>query len=190
MLTQERVYSSTEYLALEENAEIRNEFINGEIVPMAGGTTTHNELVTNLCLCLKPQIRKQGGRVYTENVKLRIPDFNVYTYPDVMIISGEPIYETNSETTVLNPSIIFEVLSEGTRDYDQGRKFEFYRSVSSLKDYILVDQERCLVMVYQKTNEQEWKLQVLDNINASFSLSSVEIEINLADIYEDIYPFS
>jgi Uma2 family endonuclease len=187
MLTQERVYSAIEYLALEENAEVRNEFINGEIVPMAGGTTQHNELVTNLCLCLKPQMRKRGGKVYTENVKLKIPDFNIFTYPDVMIIAGEPIYEENSKTTILNPAVIFEVLSPATKDYDQGRKFEFYRSVTSLKDYILIDQERCSVMVYQKTDAHEWKLRILDNINANFILDSVGIELNLADIYEDIY---
>ena len=188
MLTQEQVYSPTEYLALEENAEVRHEFINGEILPMAGGTTQHNELVTNLCLCLKPQMRKRGGKVYTENVKLRIPDFNIFTYPDVMIIAGETIYyEENSRTTILNPAVIFEVLSPGTKDYDQGRKFEFYRSVTSLKDYILIDQERCLVMVYQKTDTNEWKLRLLDNINANFMLDSVGIELSLADIYEDIY---
>jgi Uma2 family endonuclease len=79
------------------------------------------------------------------------------------------------------------VLSPGTKDYDQGRKFEFYRSVTSLKDYILIDQERCLVMVYQKTDAHEWKLRVLDNINANFILDSVGIELNLADIYEGIY---
>jgi Uma2 family endonuclease len=83
--------------------------------------------------------------------------------------------------------VIFEVLSPGTKDYDQGRKFEYYRSVTSLKDYILIDQERCLVMVYQKTDTNEWKLRVLDNIKATFSLDSVGIELNLADIYEDIY---
>lgn len=187
MLTQERVYSPIEYLALEENAEVRYEFINGKILPMAGGTTQHNELVTNLCLCLKPQMRKRGGKVYTENVKLRIPDFNVFTYPDVMIIAGEPIYEENTQTTILNPTVIFEVLSPGTKDYDQGRKFEYYRSVTSLKDYILIDQERCSVMVYQKTDTNEWKLRVLENIKATFSLDSVGIELNLADIYEDIY---
>jgi len=188
MLTQERVYSAIEYLALEENAEVRNEFIDGEIVPMAGGTTQHNELVTNLCLCLKPQMRKRGGKVYTENVKLRIPDFNIFTYPDVMIIAGETIYyEENSRTTILNPAVIFEVLSPGTKDYDQGRKFEFYRSVTSLKDYILIDQERCLVMVYKKAHAHEWTLRVLDNINANDVLDSVGIELNLADIYEGIY---
>jgi Uma2 family endonuclease len=188
MLTQERVYSPIEYLALEENAEVRHEFINGEILPMAGGTTQHNELVTNLCLCLKPQMRKRGGKVYTENVKLRIPDFNIFTYPDVMIIVGETIYyEENSRTTILNPAVIFEVLSPGTKDYDQGRKFEFYRSVTSLRDYILIDQERCSVMVYQKTDTNEWTLRILDNINANFILDSVGIELNLADIYEDIY---
>jgi Uma2 family endonuclease len=105
-----------------------------------------------------------------------------------MIIAGETIYyEENSRTTILNPAVIFEVLSPATKDYYQGRKFEFYRSVTSLKDYILIDQERCLVMVYQKNDTNEWTLRILDNINANFILDSVGIELNLADIYEDIY---
>jgi len=187
MLTQERVYSAIEYLALEENAEVRNEFINGEIVPMAGGTTQHNLIAGNIYLAIRIATKGKNIQTYIENVKLKIPDFNIFTYPDVMIITGEPIYEENSKTTILNPAVIFEVLSPGTKDYDQGRKFEFYRSVTSLKDYILIDQERCSVMVYQKTDAHEWKLRVLDNINANFILDSVGIELNLADIYEDIY---
>jgi Uma2 family endonuclease len=187
MLTQERVYSAIEYLALEENAEVRNEFINGEIVPMAGGTTQHNLIAGNIYLAIRIATKGKNIQTYIENVKLKIPDFNIFTYPDVMIITGEPIYEENSKTTILNPAVIFEVLSPGTKDYDQGRKFEFYRSVTSLKDYILIDQERCSVMVYQKTDAHEWKLRFLDNINANFALDSVGIELNLADIYEGIY---
>jgi Uma2 family endonuclease len=187
MLTQERVYSPIEYLALEENAEVRHEFINGEILPMAGGTTRHNVIAGNIYLAIRLITKGRNIQTYIENVKLRIPDFNVFTYPDVMIIAVEPIYEENTQTTILNPTVIFEVLSPGTKDYDQGRKFEYYRSVTSLKDYILIDQERCLVMVYQKTDTNEWKLRVLDNIKATFSLDSVGIELNLADIYEDIY---
>jgi Uma2 family endonuclease len=187
MLTQERVYSAIEYLALEENAEVRNEFIDGEIVPMAGGTTQHNLIAGNIYLAIRIATKGKNIQTYIENVKLRIPDFNIFTYPDVMIIAGETIYyEENSRTTILNPAVIFEVLSPGTKDYDQGRKFEFYRSVISLKDYILIDQERCLVMVYQKTDMNEWTLRILDNINANFILDSVGIELNLADIYEDI----
>ncbi len=187
MLTQEQVYSPTEYLELEKNAEVRNEFINGEILPIAGGTTKHNVITGNIYLTIRMVTKGKNIQTYIENVKLRIPDFNVFTYPDIMVISGETIYEGNSQTTVLNPVVIFEVLSEGTRDYDQGRKFEFYRSINSLKDYILIDQDRCLVMVYKKTDEQEWKFRVLDNINSNFSLDSLGIEINLADIYEGIY---
>ncbi len=189
MLTQERVYSAIEYLALEENAEVRNEFIDGEILPMAGGTTQHNVIVGNIYLAIRIATKGKNIQTYIENVKLRIPEFNIFTYPDVMIIAGETIYEENTQTTILNPAVIFEVLSPGTKDYDQGRKFEFYRSVTSLKDYILIDQERCLVMVYQKTTTNEWTLRILDNINANFVLDSVGIEINLADIYEGIYPF-
>ncbi|MGL5034390.1 MAG: Uma2 family endonuclease [Microcystaceae cyanobacterium] len=185
MLTKERVYSPSEYLVLEEQANERHEFIDGEIRPMAGGTTKHNELVTNLCLILKPKMRKLGWRIYTENVKLEIPDFGIFTYPDVMLIAGEPLYAGESKTTVLNPIAIFEVLSEGTRDYDQGRKFEFYRSILSLQEYVLIDQEQHFIMVYRRTEANDWLLHLWDQEADYFPLESVGIKIAFADVYED-----
>jgi Uma2 family endonuclease len=129
----QKTYTPTKYLELETKAEIRHELINREIIPMAGGTTNHNEIVTNLCLLIKPHLRQKKGKVYTENVRLWIPEFNLFTYPDVMIIKGEPIYYSENQTTVTNPVVIIEVLSDSTRDYDQGRKFGFYRSVKTLQ---------------------------------------------------------
>ncbi len=94
----QKIYTPAEYLELEAAAEIRHELINGEIIPMAGGTTKHNEVVTNLCLLLKPQLLQQKGKVYTENVRLWLPEFNLFTYPDVMLIASEPIYYSDQTT--------------------------------------------------------------------------------------------
>ena len=188
MVTQlaQKIYTPAEYLELEMKAEIRHEFINGEIIPMVGGTTNHNEVVTNLCLLLKPPLRQQKGRVYTENVRLWIPEFNVFTYPDVMIMAGEPIYYTDSQTTVTNPVAIIEVLSDSTRDYDQGRKFGFYRSVSTLQEYVLVEPEKPLVMLYRRSTGKEWLLHILESNTDSVSLQSVGVEMPLQEIYEGI----
>ncbi|MGL5035043.1 MAG: Uma2 family endonuclease, partial [Microcystaceae cyanobacterium] len=117
--------------------------------------------------------------------KLQIPDFGIFTYPDVMLVAGEPLYAGESKTTVLNPIAIFEVLSEGTRDYDQGRKFEFYRSILSLQEYVLIDQERHFIMVYRRTETNDWLLRLWDQETEHFPLESVGIELAFADIYEN-----
>ena len=179
-------YTPEKYLELETEAETRSEYINGEIVLMAGGTTNHNEIVTNLCLLLKPPLRQQKGKVYTENVRLWIPEHNMFTYPDVMVIAGEPVYYSDSKTTVTNPVVIIEVLSESTKDYDQGRKFGFYRSVDALQEYILVEPEKTLVMLYRRESGKEWSLQILDTETEILRLESVTVEIPLQEIYEGV----
>ena len=182
-----KVYTPKEYLELELEADNRHEFINGEIRQMAGGTTKHNELITNLSVLLKPTLRKQGKRFYSENVRLWIPIVNVFTYPDVMILAGEPIYYEESQTTITNPVVICEVLSNSTRDYDQGQKFRFYRSLETLQEYVLVDQERCSVMVYQRENAKEWNLHILEEFSEVIRLKSVAVEVALQDIYDGVF---
>jgi len=164
MVTQltQQSYTPSQYLEWEAQAEIRHEFINGETIPIAGGTTNHNELVTNLCVLLKPSLRKQGKRLYSENIRLWIASANVFTYPDVMILEGEPAYYGESQTTVTNPVVIFEVLSDSTRDYDQGRKFNFYRSLETLQEYVLVDQETTTIMNYRRDTSKDWHLTILE----------------------------
>ena len=188
MVTQltQQTYTLTEYLEFEAQADNRHEFIKGKFVPMAGGTTNHNELITNLCVLLKPSLREQGRRLYSENVRLWIPTANVFTYPDVMILDGEPVYYGNNQTTVMNPVVIFEVLSDATRDYDQGRKFNFYRTLEVLQEYVLIDQETMAVMIYRRRTSKDWHLSLLEEATEVVKLDSVGVELSLAAIYEGV----
>lgn len=189
MVTQitSKVYTPKEYLGLELEAENRHEFINGEIIQMAGGTTKHNVITGNIYVILRLAVKGNNIPVYIENVRLWIPAVNVFTYPDVMILAGEPIYYENSQTTITNPVVIFEVLSNSTRDYDQGQKFRFYRSLETLQEYVLVDQERCTVMIYRRHNEKEWSLYILEDFSEVIQLESVSVEVSLQDIYEGVF---
>ena len=189
MVTQitSKVYTPKEYLGLELEAENRHEFINGEIIQMAGGTTKHNVITGNIYVILRLAVKGNNIPVYIENVRLWIPAVNVFTYPDVMILAGEPIYYENSQTTITNPVVIFEVLSNSTRDYDQGQKFRFYRSLETLQEYVLVDQERCTVMIYRRHNEKEWSLHILEDFSEVIQLESVSVEVSLQDIYEGVF---
>ncbi|MGI0482441.1 Uma2 family endonuclease [Geminocystis sp. CENA526] len=188
MITQltQKTHTIAEYLEIDDQSEIRHEYIEAEIIPMTGGTTNHNEIITNLCLLLKPPIRKQTGKVYTENVRLFISEFSIFTYPDVMIMAGEPIYYGENKTTVTNPKALIEVLSNSTRDYDLGRKFEYYRSLESLQEYVLIEPEKTLIMIYRRSNNKHWTLEIYDNPNDRFTLESFGVEMSLVDIYEGI----
>lgn len=177
-------FTIKEYLKSESEADIKHEFINGEIIPMAGGTTNHNEIITNLCVILKPLLRKQKSRIYTENVKLWIPSFQVFTYPDVMIMEGESIYYQDTKTTVTNPLVIIEVLSESTRDYDLGRKFGYYRSLETLHEYILIEPEQYSIMVYRRDTHKKWLLEISDNISDTLFIQAINLQIPLSEVYQ------
>lgn len=182
----EKTYTIAEYLAIEEQAEIRNEFINGEIIPMTGGTTNHNLVTGNIYLALRLALKGKNRSVYIENVRLFIPEGNIFAYPDVMVMADEPIYYNNTKTTVTNPIVLIEVLSNSTRDYDLGRKFSYYRSLESLQEYVLVEPEQTLIMIYRRSNNKHWSLEILDNSSDVLRLDSVALEMPLSDIYEGV----
>ena len=121
-----RYYTQEEYLKLEEIADYKSEYRNGEIIPMAGGTTNHNEIALNTAANLKFNLNRTNYKVYMGDVRLWIPRYRNYTYPDVMVIQGEPVYAEKGTTTVMNPMLIVEVLSKSTKNYDQGEKFLYY----------------------------------------------------------------
>lgn len=182
-LTQ-KVYTVEEYLEFEAEAEVRHEFINGEIVPMAGGTTKHNLITGNVYMALRLALKGRNAPVYMENVKLWIPSANVFTYPDVMVLAGDPVYYGQGQTTVTNSVVIVEVLSNSTRNYDQGEKFSFYRTLESLEDYVLVDQDKSVVMVYRRGTAKDWNLHILEDLTDVLQLDSVGVEVPLSAIYE------
>ena len=185
-VTQTRYYTPEEYLELEERAEFKSEYRDGEIVPMTGGTTNHNEIALNFAAYLKFALKKQPYRVYMEGVKLWIPTYRQFTYPDVMVIKGEPIYTDRAKTTVMNPILIVEVLSKSTQNYDRGDKFEYYRSISEMKEYILIDQKRFYAMQYVKNDAQQWVLSEYVGDDKAIVLNSLDFEIVFEDLYEGV----
>lgn len=181
-----RYYTPEEYLELEDAAEYKSEYRDGEIVLMTGGTTNHNKIALNFTANLKFALRGQDYDIYIGDVRLWIPRYRQYTYPDVMVIQGEPIYTGTGTTTVMNPLLIVEVLSKSTKNYDQGDKFLYYRSIPEFREYILIDQTRHHVMQHTKTLDGKWLLTEYESSQAVLELSYIEFQINLSDIYERV----
>lgn len=179
-------FTPEEYLEIEKNAEYKNEYRDGEIVTMNGGTTNHNKIALNLASFLKFALRGRNYEIYIGDVRLWIPRYRQYTYPDVMVIQGQPIYTGTNTTTVMNPLLIAEVLSKSTKNYDQGDKFLYYRSIPEFKEYILIDQTQYHVMQYVKTAEDKWLFTEYESENSVLTLQSIEFEIAFRDLYEQV----
>ena len=184
--TEKRYCTPEEYLQLEEAAEFKSEYRDGEIVPMTGGTTNHNEIALNFCLSLKLALRRPNYRVYMSDVRLWMPQYRLYTYPDVMVISGEPAYEGSGTTTVTNPVLVVEVLSNSTKDYDRGDKFQYYRSIPSLREYITIDQYKCYIEQFAKNSENKWVLTEYTTADEVMTLSAIEFKIQLSELYQGV----
>jgi Uma2 family endonuclease len=182
----ERYYTQDEYLALEEMAKFKSEYINGEIIPMVGGTTNHNRLALNLSTGLNFAFRQQDYEVFMGDVRLWIPDKNIYTYPDVMIIAGKPEYYNNCNDTVTNPIVIAEILSKSTQSRDRQAKFEDYKTIASFQEYILIDQTKINVMQYVKTGRKRWEIREYDMEDEMIALHSVLFQISLEDLYNKV----
>ena len=184
--TDKSTYSFAEYLQLEETAAYKNEYQDGEIVPMTGGTTDHNKIALNFAAYLKFALKGQKYNIFIGDVKLWIAQYRQATYPDVLLIEGEPIYYETGKTTITNPRLIVEVLSKSTQNYDQGDKFLYYRSLPEFQEYILISQSRPYVMQYNKTQENKWLLTEYEGENASLSLTSVNFALSFQEIYEGV----
>ena len=184
--TETRSYTPEEYLELEEKAEFKSEYRDGEIIPMTGGTTRHNKIAGRLYASLIFALPDQNYDVYIGDVKVWIPRYRQYTYPDVMVIQGEPIYERKGQTIVTNLMLITEVLSKSTQNYDQGEKFKYYRSIPQMKEYLLIDQKQFYVMQYIKNEAKQWVLTEYEGESATLKLNSVEFEIPFVSLYQGV----
>ncbi len=179
-------YTPAEYLELEEKAESKSEYINGQIFPMAGGSINHNSIALNLSSELNFAFKQQDYKVFIGDVRLWIPNKQIYTYPDVMVTEGSPRYYNNRTDTITNALIIAEVLSKSTQGYDRQAKFEDYRTIPSFQEYLLIDQTRIYVEQYAKTGEKRWELRVYNAEDERISLSSVSLQIALKDLYNKV----
>lgn len=186
MQTQQKYYSPEEYLSLEEAAESKSEYIDGEIIPMAGGTTNHNQVELNFSTELIFAFKKLDYRVFINDLRLWIPERRIYTYPDVMVVEGEPEYVNDRTDMITNPKIIVEVLSKSTQGYDRSDKFEAYRTMPSFEEYLLFDTTKIYIEQYSKTANKRWSFREYDTEDEAITLTSVELEIAIVDIYNKV----
>lgn len=183
---EQHFYSPEEYLTLEEAAEFRSEYYNGQIFPMAGGTPNHNRIAVNIGSALNVALADQDYDVFISDMRLWIPRVGLYTYPDVMVVAGELEFAEGRKDTIINPLLIVEVLSDSTKNYDRGEKFEFYRTRPSFQEYILVDQYKVRVEHITRTEDRKWLLSEFEDTDAVISLSSISLKISLSTIYKKV----
>jgi len=174
------------YLELELNAEERHEYRNGEIRPMPGGTPNHNDIAGNLYILLKLALRGKAYRTFYADQRLWLPAVNLYTYPDIMVVEQPLQLQTGRTDTVMNPCLIAEVLSNSTADYDYGEKFTAYRTLPTFREYLLIDQYKIRVEHYVKTSTHQWVSSAHDNPAVTLSLKTVALNLQIADLYENI----
>jgi len=175
-----------EYLEFELNSSERHAYINGEIVLMTGGTPDHNELSIALASLLRFSLRSQPYRVFATDQRLWLPDVSLYIYPDVMVLEKPIQLQTGRTDTVMNPCLIAEVLSKSTQDYDRGEKFVSYRTIESFCEYVLIDQYKVQIEHYVKTAANQWLISIYSDLNTVLSLSSCNVQISIADLYENL----
>ncbi len=179
-------YSTAEYLGQEETAEYRSEYRNGEIVPMTGGSINHNRIIRNLSRLLEFGLQGESYEVFLSDLRLWIPRYNEYTYPDILIIKDEAIFQEQRTDTVINPSIIFEVLSKSTSSRDRGDKFTYYRSIPEFQEYILIDQYQIHIEQFSKMKEGNWLFSESNHEDGILTLASVNCQIPHRQIYERV----
>lgn len=187
MSTQPTTYlTPEEYLALERRAEYKSEYIDGEMVAMTGASRRHNLIAVNLTREISQQLRGRTCEGYTGDMRVRIPSTRLYTYPDVVVVCDEPRFEDDHVDTLLNPTLIIEVLSESTELYDRGKKFSFYRTIESLAEYVLVAQDECRIEHYAKQSDGRWLLSDYRSPEDVVELTSIQCQLTMREVYDKV----
>ncbi len=179
----QRHFTSQDYLDWERRQETRNEYVNGEIHAMAGASRNHNLICVNLTVSLSTQLRGKPCEVYANDMRVKVDETGMYTYPDIVAVCDEPAFEDTQTDTLLNPLLIIEVLSDSTERYDRGAKFLHYRNLPSLQDYLLVAQHECRVEHYARQTDHRWSLTDYQNLDETIVIESIACELRLRDLY-------
>lgn len=191
MATQEKQYDIPEaYFDFEEQAEYKSEYHQGQIRAMAGTSWKHNQILVNVSSKLVELLADKPCQIAISDIKLAIESENRYTYPDIMIICGQPQFIEGRNDTIVNPEVIIEILSESTEKIDRGDKFRAYWTLDSLKEYVLIDQYRLRVEYFRQLDEKTWELRVLTRPDDQLTLQSLEISLPLNVIYRNCFPES
>lgn len=174
-----------EYLTFERKATTKSEYLRGQIIAMSGASFAHNFITADIVTHLNIQLMGGECQVAASDMRVKATQTASYFYPDVVVICGEPRAEDDNFDILLNPTLIVEVLSPSTEAYDRGEKFEHYQHIASLKEYILVSQDKVHVEQYRRQGEQ-WLLTEFREIEEVLSLLSIGCELRLQDVYRRV----
>jgi Uma2 family endonuclease len=179
-------YTLAEYLAREETAVYKSEFYRGQIFAMSGGTPRHNTASANILTALRGRLRGTPCRPFNSDQQIRIPANGLMTYPDVSVVRGELQLAPQAPNAIINPRVIFEVLSKSTDSYDRGKKFDLYRQLEFLREYVLIAQDEPHVERFVRQVDDSWLLTVFKGLDAVVELTTLNCALPLAEIYEDV----
>ncbi len=176
-----------EYLVMERQREYKTEYSDGYVVAMAGATEAHNLIITNVVRELSIQLKKCPCKVYPSDMRVWIPRLKKYTYPDVVVVCGKPEFQDEHRDTLLNPTILFEVLSSSTAAYDRGEKFKHYRTLDLLQEYVLISQETMLIERYvRQEGTRFWTFSDAEGPDAQMELEAIGCSLSLAEVYDKV----
>lgn len=182
---EKRAISPEEYLAAERQAFEKSEFFQGEVIPMAGATRNHNRVRDNVNGRIITYLEDATCQSFSSDMRVHLPATGLYAYPDIVIVCGEPELMADEFDNLLNPTVLLEVVSEGTEDYDRGRKFQRYRSIPSFQEYILIDSQRVEVEVWRKNDLGQWTLmEQMTDLSGQFTIQSIGLTIPMQKVYE------
>ena len=177
--------SQEEYLEFERNSDFRHEYFRGEIYAMVGARVNHNRISSNIIAQVKNKFKASHSScdVFASDMRVKIQENGKYTYPDIVAVCGDIELEDQKFDTLLNPVVIMEILSESTEAYDRGVKFQHFRLIPSLKEYILVSQYSYLVEKYVRGDGGKWIYSSYEDIDQTIKIDSIDCELQLSDIY-------
>ena len=178
--------TETEYLDLERHAEFKSEFFAGEVFALSGGTPLHSQIATNLAAELRNQLKGKRCVPYNSDLRLKVEASGLLTYPDLSVVCGPLQLATGTDDTVVNPTVIVEVLSDSTEAYDRGKKFENYRLMPSLREYLLVSQKEPRIDQFIRQENEQWLLREAAGLEATLALPVLEIKISLAEVFAGV----
>lgn len=180
-----KIFTSDEYLLLEENAEFRSEYENGEIVEMAGGSLTHQRIVSNVARFVGNRISPECDALPSE-MKIRVEALKKFYYPDVTVFCGEAAFYRRRNDTITNPVLIVKVLSDSTEAKDRGEKFFAYQTLESLREYVLISQNKPAVEQFVKQSDGSWKYTATIGLESVVKFASIQVAVTLAEIYQKV----
>jgi len=178
--------SPEDYLEMERASDTKHEYFRGEVFAISGASPEHNDIAYNINRVIAPYLHGKGCKLYGSDFRIHIPENSLFTYPDFSIVCGKTATSEKYTDNLTNPAVIIEILSKSTKDYDRGTKFKLYRSMQTLKEYILIDSTSVSVEHFHRQDGNNWMLTDMRDMTDSFFIESINLHLYLRDIYEDV----